>query len=101
MTYPYIIETLEVIAHKLHLEKYPAWKDWDGETRKRASSLLQGMASFNFLIVMVTTVKSWFLRGPTKKLQGCALDLYDVVDQIREVQCELRSLRENAIEDFF
>ena len=24
VTYPYIVEALEVIAHKLHLEKYPA-----------------------------------------------------------------------------
>ena len=42
--YPYILETLEVIAHKLHLEKYPEWKDWDSASRKRASACL-GMFS--------------------------------------------------------
>ena len=25
----FIIETLEVIEHKLHLEKYQIWKEWD------------------------------------------------------------------------
>ena len=41
----FIIETLEVIRYKLHLEKYPDWKEWDMESRMRATSLLG-----NFLI---------------------------------------------------
>ena len=36
----FIIETLEVIGHKLHLEKYLEWKEWDIESRRRAASLL-------------------------------------------------------------
>ena len=38
--YSYIVETLEVIAHQLHLDKYPEWEDWDYGTRKRASACL-------------------------------------------------------------
>ena len=26
LAYPYIVESLEVISHKLHLEKYPNWR---------------------------------------------------------------------------
>ena len=37
---PFIIETLEVIGYKLHLEKYLDWKEWDMKSRRRATSLL-------------------------------------------------------------
>ena len=40
VTFPLIIETLELIGQKLHLEKYKEWKEWDIESRRRAASLL-------------------------------------------------------------
>ena len=40
VTLPFIVETLEVIGYKLHLEKNQEWKEWDIESRKRATSLL-------------------------------------------------------------
>ena len=40
VTLPFIVETLEVIDYKLHMEKYQEWKEWDKESRKRAASLL-------------------------------------------------------------
>ena len=46
LAYPYMVETLEVIAHKLHLAKYPNWGTWDSESRSRAPSLLSGLANF-------------------------------------------------------
>lgn len=39
-TLPYIIQTLEVISHKLHLRKYSDWQEWDIESRRQASALL-------------------------------------------------------------
>lgn len=39
-TLPYIIQTLEVISHQLHLRKYPDWQEWDFESRRQASALL-------------------------------------------------------------
>ena len=50
LAYPYIIEALEVIANKLHLDRYPEWNDWDNESRRRASSALAGIANFEFCI---------------------------------------------------
>ena len=36
----FIVETLEVIEYKLHMEKYQEWKEWDIESRRRTASLL-------------------------------------------------------------
>ena len=66
-----VIEVLEVIAHKLHLEKYLSWSDWDNESRRRAASTLAGISNFQFCVVFTTVVKLLFyLQGPTKKIQG-------------------------------
>ena len=40
VTLPFIVETLEVIEYKLHMEKYQEWKEWDIESRRRTASLL-------------------------------------------------------------
>ena len=40
VTLPFIVETLEVIGYKLHMEKCQEWKEWDIECRGRAASLL-------------------------------------------------------------
>ena len=86
VTYPYIVEALEVIAHKLHMEKYPAWENWDQESRSRASGLLGAMSTFQFCVVWTTVVKALtYLRGHSKKIQGESLDLYDIVGQIKVV----------------
>ena len=37
---PFIVETLEVIVPKLHMEKYQEWKEWDIESRRGAPNLL-------------------------------------------------------------
>ena len=34
----FIVETLEVIEYKLHMEKYQEWKEWDIESRRRTAS---------------------------------------------------------------
>ena len=36
----FIVETLEAIEYKLHMEKYQEWKEWDIESRRRTASLL-------------------------------------------------------------
>ena len=40
VTLPFIVGTLEVTGHKLHMEKYQEWKERDIESRWRAASLL-------------------------------------------------------------
>ena len=102
LAYPYIVERLEVIAHKLHLAKYPNWGTWDSESRSRASSLLSGFANFHFFIVWTTIVKAIsYLRGPTEKIQGRSLDLYDVVSQVQQARDDLEYVRKNCENGFF
>ena len=42
VTLPFIVETLEAIGHKLHMEKYQEWKELGHRRsyRRRAGSLL-------------------------------------------------------------
>ena len=40
VTLPFLVETLEAIGHKLYMEKYQEWKEWDIESRRRATSVL-------------------------------------------------------------
>ena len=51
LVYPDIVDAPEVISHKLHLEKYPKSCQWDTESRRMASALLAGIATFEFCIV--------------------------------------------------
>ena len=43
----YIVEALEVIAHKMHLEKYPDWGVWDS-TSSACLDILEGIFFFIF-----------------------------------------------------
>ena len=74
----------------MHLGKYPTWKEWDPDSRARANHLLSSMGSFDFVIVLTLIVKILdFLKGPTKKIQGRSLDLYDVVGVVRSARADL------------
>ena len=80
LTYLYIVEALEVIARKLHLDKYLNCSEWDNESRRIAASALAGILNCKFCVAFTTIIKSLFyLQGPTKKIQGRSLDLYNVV----------------------
>ena len=46
----YIVEALEVIAHKMHLEKYPHWEVWDTTSRKRATAGLGVLVDIFFYV---------------------------------------------------
>ena len=51
IVYAFIIETLEVMTLKIHLEKYPEWSKFDQECRSHANRVLGSLRSFCFLIV--------------------------------------------------
>ena len=46
----YTVEVFEVIAHKMHLEKYPDWGVWDTTSRKRAITCLDILVDIFFFI---------------------------------------------------
>ena len=90
--YPYIIEAIVVIAHKLHVKKYLNWSDWDNESRRRAASALAGISIVKSLL---------YLRGPPKKIQGRSLDLYNVVGQVMVARDDLLFARSEEGKKFF
>ena len=57
IVYAFIIEALEVMALKLHLEKYPEWSKFDQESRCR-TIVLGSLRNFCFLIVRTIMIKS-------------------------------------------
>ena len=82
------------MALKLNLEKYPEWSKFDQESQSRANWALGSLRNFRFLIVWTIMVKALsYIKGPIKKIQGRSLDLYEVVDVIRNTQTNLRLLK--------
>ena len=57
IVYAFIIEALEVMALKLHLEKYPEGSKFDQESRCR-TIVLGSLRNFCFLIVRTIMIKS-------------------------------------------
>ena len=78
------------------------WSDWDNESRRRATSALAGISNFEFCVVFTTIVKSLFyLRGPSKKIQGRSLNLYNVVGQLIVTCDDLDFARSDEGKKFF
>ena len=77
-----LIETFEVIAHKMHADRYDfvadIYPDWDGHSRSDASSLLHAITDFSFIVTFLVIYK-WlsFLAGITVKLQSSHLDILE------------------------
>ena len=102
LAYPCIVEALQVNSHKLHLEKYPNWCQWDTESRRTASALLAGIATSEFSIVWRTDVRTLlYLRGPTKKIQGRKLNLLAVVGQVEVTREDFTFIRNDGAKEYF
>lgn len=77
--YKHLITTLEIIGHGLHLNQ--GYQDnlvgsWDPDTRKRASSLLNALTDFSFIMTFVTVHQALsHLHGITVKLQSRSMDI--------------------------
>ena len=88
---PYIIEAFEVIALGFHIDEYPDWTLWDQESRTCASTLIVSMGNFQFIITFAIMVNILdIIKGPTIKIQGSCLDLYDVVKQVAAAKLYLK-----------
>ena len=62
----------------------------DTESRRMASALLAGNATFVVCIVWTTVLRSsFYLHGPTKKIQGRSLDLLDILGQVEVTRGDL------------
>ena len=77
-SYVYIVETLAVIGHRLHLDTYEDsdWRDWDSDAWSEGQQLPVSITSFDFIVVFLTLYFHLsHLSGVTVKLQGEAVDI--------------------------
>ena len=67
-----------------------------------ASSLFAGIAAFVFSIVWTTVARSsFYLHGPTKKIQGQSLNLLDVLGQVEVARKDLLFIRNDGVKEYF
>ena len=93
---PYIIEALEVIALGFHIDEYPDWTQWDQECCTRVSTLIASMGNFQLILTLTIMVNILdIIKGPTIKIQGRFLDLYDVVKQVEAAKLHLKCERDD------
>ena len=96
--YVFVVEALEMIAFRYHLEKYGAtYADWDYAGRNEAQQILASVTSFQFVVVFVTIYQYLsHLSGITVKLQSKAVDIVKVHNMISEIVRTYNSERANA-----
>ena len=67
-----------------------------------ASALLVGNATFVFCIVWTTVFRSsFYLHGPTKKIQGWSLDLLDILGQVEVTRGDLPFIWNDGVKQYF
>ncbi|XP_062512482.1 52 kDa repressor of the inhibitor of the protein kinase-like [Corticium candelabrum] len=100
--YVVVVEALEVIAFRYHLEKYEAtYADWDYASRNEAQQILAIVTSFQFVVVFVTIYQYLSrLSGITVKLQSKAVDMVKAHNMISEIVRTYNSERANVERSF-
>ena len=78
----FIVETLELIGYKRHLDKYgDLYGDWDAANTSEAQQI--SITTFEFIIVFLTIYQYLsHLSGITVKLQKRALDIIEAYEMI-------------------
>ena len=100
--YVFVVEALEMIAFRYHLEKYGAtYADWDYAGRNEAQQILASVTSFQFVVVFVTIYQYLsHLSGITVKLQSKAVDIVKAHNMISEIVRTYNSERANVESSF-
>ena len=85
--YWYIVEALEVVGHRQHLERYGnTYADWDTATRSEAQQILAAVTSFNFIVCFLAVYHYLsHLSGITIKVQRKTLDILEAHGMLHEV----------------
>ena len=95
----FILEALEMIGFKRHLDKYgDTFADWDPANRSEAQQMLAGITSFEFIVVfMIMYQYLAHLAGITVKLQRATIDIVEAHEMIQEVASSVLSKREGRL----
>ena len=97
-----MVEALEMIAFRYHLEKYGAtYADWDYAGRNEAQQILASVTSYQFVLVFVTIYQYLsHLSCITVKLQSKAVDIVKAHNMISEIGRTYNSERANVKSGF-
>lgn len=97
-SYKFLVMSLRVIGLGLHQEELSAdFKSatWDRESKDTATSLVNGITEFDFLVGFLTVYQFLsHLGGVTVKLQSRSLDIikaYQEIDDIKSLYASIRS----------
>ena len=79
--------------------------NWDGESRNKASSLLNAVLTFPFLVPQVTAMKGVSIVKPLSiRLQKCDIHVYEAYRQVDDVKGDLKPTRvqfDNQFQQWF
>ena len=100
--YVFVVEALEMIAFRYHLEKYGAtYADWDYAGRNEARQILASVTSFQSVGVFVTIYQYLsHLWDITVKLQSKAVDIVKAHNRISEIVRTYNTQRANVESSF-
>ena len=100
----FIVEALEIIngthAEMGSFEKKKT-KGWDYKTKREATSLLNAVTSFEFIISLIGLYRLLnTLAGTTDRLQGRGVDIIEAYDDVSSVTKDIKSTRKNIDKEF-
>ncbi len=100
--YTYIVEALEVIGHRQHLERHgDLYRDWDTQSRSEAQQILASITGFDFIVIFLMVYHYLaHLSGITVQLQGTAVDIIQAYTMISDIKHVYRKEREDVDERF-
>ena len=91
----HIVDTLEIIGYKSHLENYgDTSADWDATNRSDTRQILRSITSVDFIVVFMILYQ--YLAGITVKLQKRAHDIEEAHEMIAEAVAHYKSERKAA-----
>ena len=100
--FTYIVEALEVIGYRRHLNKYgDLYADWDPANHTEAQQIVASITSFTFINGFLTVYQYLsHLNGITVKLQRAACDIMEAHQLIASVTTTYKEERKNVDSGF-
>lgn len=104
LAFPFLVTCFEIIngTHGL-IDSYESayTEDWSAESKKDATTHLNAMCNFGFIVGLVSVYRLLYpLQGTCQKLQGRTIDIVKAFDEIESVKSDIQATR-NDIDNAF
>ena len=99
---PFIVEALEVMGYKRHIEKYgETYLDWEPKVRSEAQQIVTSITSFSFVVTFMAVYQYLsHLSGITVKLKKTSLDIIKAHELVNEVNAVYKEERRDVDSGF-